>query len=90
MGRIMTVEEVAKYLNLVPNTIYRKARAGEIPAVKVGKCWRFPKQALDKWLNDKAMEFNGFAHVAQSVEHMHGKHVVIGSIPVVGSNENNQ
>ena len=60
MAKIMTVEEVAKYLTLVPDTIYRKARAGEIPAVKMGKCWRFPREAIDKWLNDKAMENNHF------------------------------
>ena len=59
MGKIMTVEQVAKYLNMVPDTIYRKARAGKIPAVKMGKCWRFPKETLDRWLNDRAMEFNG-------------------------------
>ena len=59
MGRIMTVLEVAKYLNMVPDTIYRKARTGAIPAVKMGKCWRFPKDTLDKWLNDRALELNG-------------------------------
>jgi len=52
---IMTVPEVARYLGVVPDTIYRKARRGEIPAVKMGKVWRFPKDALDKWLNDIAL-----------------------------------
>lgn len=52
---VMTVEEVAQYLNLVPDTIYRKARRGELPAVKVGKVWRFPREALERWLNDQAM-----------------------------------
>jgi len=51
----MTVPEVAQYLGVVPDTIYRKARRGEIPAVKMGKVWRFPKDALDKWLNDTAL-----------------------------------
>jgi excisionase family DNA binding protein len=53
--RIMNVDEVARYLGVVPDTIYRKARRGEIPAVKVGKMWRFPKETLDKWLNDAAL-----------------------------------
>ena len=56
MARIMNVGEVARYLRVVPDTIYRKARRGEIPAVKVGKVWRFPKATLDKWLNDAALE----------------------------------
>ncbi len=54
--RIMNVDEVARYLGVVPDTIYRKARRGEIPAVKMGKMWRFPKETLDKWLNDSALE----------------------------------
>ncbi len=51
----MTVREVSRYLGVVPDTVYRKARRGEIPAVKMGKIWRFPKEALDKWLNDTAL-----------------------------------
>ena len=53
--RVMNVDEVARYLRVVPDTIYRKARRGEIPAVKMGKVWRFPKETLDKWLNDTAL-----------------------------------
>lgn len=55
MSHIMTVDEVAAYLGVVPDTVYRKARRGEIPAVKMGKMWRFPKETLDKWLNDEAL-----------------------------------
>ena len=56
LTRVMNVDEVARYLKVVPDTIYRKARRGEIPAVKMGKVWRFPKETLDRWLNDSAME----------------------------------
>ncbi len=55
VSRVMNVDEVARYLGVVPDTIYRKARRGEIPAVKMGKIWRFPKEALDQWLNDSAL-----------------------------------
>lgn len=54
--RIMTVDEVARYLGVVPDTVYRKARRGEIPAVKMGKIWRFPKETLDRWLNETALQ----------------------------------
>ena len=54
--RVMNVDEIARYLRVVPDTIYRKARRGEIPAVKMGKVWRFPKETIDKWLNDAALE----------------------------------
>ena len=56
MAEVMNVDEVARYLRVVPDTIYRKARKGQIPAVKMGKVWRFPKETLDKWLNDAALE----------------------------------
>ena len=52
---IMTVGEVANYLGVVPGTVYRRARRGEIPAVKIGKVWRFPREALDQWLNHTAL-----------------------------------
>ncbi len=55
MQKIMTVDQVARYLGVVPDTIYRRARRGEIPAVKMGKVWRFPKATLEKWLNDTAL-----------------------------------
>ena len=56
MQKVLTVDQVARYLGVVPDTIYRRARRGEIPAVKMGKIWRFPKETLDKWLNDTALE----------------------------------
>lgn len=47
----MTLEEVAKYLKLKPQTIYTWAQSGKIPAAKLGKEWRFRKTVLDKWFN---------------------------------------
>lgn len=46
---IMTIEEVAKYLKLKPQTIYTWAQTGKIPAAKLGKEWRFSKRILDEW-----------------------------------------
>ena len=47
----MTLEEVAKYLKLKPQTIYGWAQKGNIPAAKLGKEWRFKKSIIDKWFN---------------------------------------
>jgi len=46
-GEVMTVEEVAKYLGLSKPTVYKLARRGEIPAVKVGRSWRFHREAVE-------------------------------------------
>ncbi len=51
MDEIMTIEEVAKYLKLKPQTIYTWAQNGKIPAAKLGKEWRFKKSIIDKWFN---------------------------------------
>ena len=48
---ILTIEQVAKYLKLQPQTIYKWAQEGQIPGAKVGKEWRFRKRILDEWLD---------------------------------------
>jgi excisionase family DNA binding protein len=48
-NKIMTAQEVAQYLRLDVTTIYRLAQAGGIPAVKVGRAWRFKKELIEEW-----------------------------------------
>ena len=52
MNEILTIEDVAKYLKLKPQTIYTWAQKGQIPAAKLGKEWRFKKSVLDRWFNE--------------------------------------
>ena len=56
MDDIMTLEEVAKYLKLKPQTIYTWAQNKKIPAAKLGKEWRFRKSVIDKWFNNHISE----------------------------------
>ena len=51
---IMTVEQVAAYLQLHPQVVYRHVREGKIPVSKIGQTLRFPKAVIDKWLEDEA------------------------------------
>lgn len=48
---IMTLEEVAAYLRLKPQTVYTWAQEGKIPAAKLGNQWRFKKSMIDRWFN---------------------------------------
>ena len=48
---IMTLEEVADYLRLRPQTIYSWAQEGKIPAAKLGNQWRFKKSVIDRWFD---------------------------------------
>ncbi len=45
----MTLEEVAAYLKVRPQTIYTWAQEGRIPGAKLGKEWRFKKSLIDEW-----------------------------------------
>ena len=47
----LTTEEVLEYLHVNLRTVYRLIKAGKIPAVRVGRQWRFRKVDLDVWLN---------------------------------------
>ena len=48
---LWTVEEVAEYLRLQPETVRAKARKGELPAYKVGKrIWRFDIKEINACL----------------------------------------
>jgi excisionase family DNA binding protein len=46
----LTTEEVLTYLKVTPRTIYRLIRSGELPALRVGRQWRFRRTDLDAWL----------------------------------------
>ena len=46
----LTTEEVLEYLQVNLRTVYRLIKAGKIPAVRVGRQWRFRKRDIDAWL----------------------------------------
>jgi excisionase family DNA binding protein len=48
--KIMTTKEVAQYLKLHEITISKRAADGIIPAIRIGKVWRFDKDIIDEWL----------------------------------------
>ncbi len=50
---IMTIDEVAAYLRISERTVYDWAQKGEIPAGKFGTSWRFSRQQIEKWVEDK-------------------------------------
>ena len=50
MDSLMTLEEVAAYLRLSKDTVYRLAQRGKLPASKAGSQWRFRRDDIDGWL----------------------------------------
>src|SRR5207249_10785765 len=49
----LTTEEVLEYLQVNLRTVYRLIKAGKIPAVRVGREWRFRKRDIDAWLDSQ-------------------------------------
>ncbi|MEW5983528.1 MAG: response regulator [Acidobacteriota bacterium] len=46
----LTTEEVLEYLQVNLRTVYRLIKAGKLPALRVGRQWRFRKSDIDLWL----------------------------------------
>ena len=49
----LTTEDVLEYLHVNLRTIYRLIKAGRIPAIRVGRQWRFRKRDIDAWLESQ-------------------------------------
>ncbi len=58
---IMDIKDVASYLDLKQQTVYRLVRQRKIPALKIGGQWKVKQEHLDKMfeemLQDKLKEF---------------------------------
>ena len=57
-NRWMTLQEVAEYLQLSKDLIYRLAQSGRIPASKVGSRWRFRRERVDRLMEGMAVDTN--------------------------------
>jgi len=60
----LTTEEVLEYLQVNLRTVYRLIKAGKIPAVRVGRQWRFRKRDIDAWLDSQRTQAGGPAPAA--------------------------
>ena len=56
------MKEVAEYLQLSPDQIYRLAQQGKIPASKVGARWRFKRENIDRWMEEQRVGTQASAH----------------------------
>jgi excisionase family DNA binding protein len=49
---LMTVQEVARYLQVTPSTVRAMAKRGKLPAIKIGRIWRFKFSSLQIMLKE--------------------------------------
>ncbi len=54
MTELLTARDVQQMLHVDRTTIYRMAESGQLPAMRVGKQWRFARADLDRWLRGRA------------------------------------
>lgn len=51
MERLMTAKQVSELIEVKPSTVYQWVHVGLIPYVKIGKCVRFKKDELFRWID---------------------------------------
>ncbi|MBN4052526.1 helix-turn-helix domain-containing protein [bacterium AH-315-K20] len=51
---VFTIDDLVVYLKLPKSTVYKLAQEGKIPGQKVGRHWRFRKETIDRWLDQRS------------------------------------
>lgn len=54
-GALLTTQQVQALLQVDRTTIYRMVENGRLPAIRVGKQWRFPQSEIERWLQGNAV-----------------------------------
>jgi excisionase family DNA binding protein len=75
---ILTVDQVAALLDCTPVTIEAKARDAELPAVKFGRSWVFPRTALLEVLHAKALANTHKVQSPKAVKVASSRPVLVG------------
>lgn len=72
---VMTIEELAAYLDIAESTLYKKVSTREIPFAKFGNTLRFTKVSIDAWLarNTTQPDDSLFAQFARLQNRYHFK-----------------
>ncbi len=52
-SRLLEAEEVAEYLGMRTDWVYREVRAGRLPHIRLGRAVRFRRESLDAWLESR-------------------------------------
>jgi len=48
---VMDIRQASGYLGISPDTLYKYASEGFVPAFKLGNRWRFKRSRLDEWMD---------------------------------------
>ena len=65
---IMTVPQVAAYLQSHPSTIYRLLKLRNFPGLRVGSDWRFQRSAIERWVTAQEIKVANEEPAADGVQ----------------------
>jgi putative molybdopterin biosynthesis protein len=51
---LLTVQEAAELLRVKASWVYKMARSGELPSVRLGRQVRIDEEALQRWLLERS------------------------------------
>jgi excisionase family DNA binding protein len=52
-ARLLEAEEVAQYLGMRTDWVYREVRAGRLPHIRLGRAVRFRRESIEAWLESR-------------------------------------
>jgi excisionase family DNA binding protein len=58
LQEILNIEQLAAFLSVPKATVYKLARDGKVPGHKVGRHWRFSRQAIRWWMEEPSPHAN--------------------------------
>lgn len=81
----LTARDVQELIRVDRSTIYRMAESGRLPAIKVGRQWRFPADAMQRWLgshgeSSDAPSTAGTQHLVDLFAELYGVMVIVTDI----------
>jgi excisionase family DNA binding protein len=54
---VLDIRQASDYLGISPDTLYKYASEGFVPAFKLGNRWRFKRSRLDEWMDRQSEQF---------------------------------
>jgi excisionase family DNA binding protein len=51
---VMDIRQASSYLGISPDSLYKYASEGFVPAFKLGNRWRFKKSRIDEWMDQQS------------------------------------
>jgi len=57
--RLMNLSEAAEFLHIDPDTLRSLTRRGRVPAMKIGRQWRFDPAILREWIREQSLQTAG-------------------------------